>query len=163
MVITSFLFIYKTCHGSNIQLCPASITQTPFWQIHKYSVCFEWFDLSSKFSNYTDSFLWTYGYRSKDLHPFQYFSLLIFYSDVISKKKTLRSIFRFNRQLLAFSLTHNWIWSFMWPCANSIIFFVIIKFTHGQIVTTEILPNKNEIFNSNFLNEILLAFNINII
>lgn len=79
------------------------------------------------------------------------------------KKKTLRSIFRFNRQLLAFSLTHNWIWSFMWPCANSIIFFVIIKFTHGQIVTTEILPNKNEIFNSNFLNEILLAFNINII
>lgn len=42
---------------------------------------------------------------------------------------------RFNRKLLAFSLHYNWIASFMWPCANSIISSVFRKFTHVTLQT----------------------------
>lgn len=129
---------HETCRERNIQLCPASITQIPFRQFIKYFVYIEWLIYQSKILKLHQIrifvvFFWTYGEcKGKHFHQVRKINTSPYCFTLLC---VIRGIvwpfFRFNRKLLAFSLHYNWIWSVMWPCANSIIFVPCLgNFTH---------------------------------
>lgn len=142
LLFTSFFFFFglthETCRESNIQLCPASITQIPFRQFIKYFVYIEWLIYQSKILKLHQIrifvvFFWTYGEcKGKHFHQVRKINTSPYCFTLLCViRGILWPFFRFNRKLLAFSLHYNWIGSVMWPCANSIIFVPCLgNFTH---------------------------------